>query len=162
MLGLLLDRVRALRGILVALTDGLERRDPFAEIISLDLGTFELFVDSSLDDVDRRPARSGWAVRAPDGLREWHAWETRSADRRPGGDSRSRWPRGTGRSTARSSASGVGDRLADKRRRAAARAVLATFDPADLPSAAQERQLLELWSTTAARPARPRKVARRR
>ena len=67
-------RVKAgvrLRPTLAALTDALEKRDGFAEVISLDLVTFELVVDSSLDDVDRRPARSGWVVRAPDGLWEW-------------------------------------------------------------------------------------------
>ena len=64
-------RARALRATLAALTDALEHRDAFAEVISLDLVTFELFVDSSLDDVDRRRARSGWAVRTPDGLWEW-------------------------------------------------------------------------------------------
>ena len=56
----------------------------------------------------------------------------------------------------------VRDRLAEKRRREAAQAVLATFDPADFPTADQERELLEVWSTPAARPAGRRKVAKRR
>ncbi len=62
---------QALRPTLVALTYALEHRDAFADSISLDLVTFEVLVDSSLEDVDRRPARSGWPVRAPDGLWEW-------------------------------------------------------------------------------------------
>jgi len=60
-----------LRPALAALTNALDRRDPFAEVLSLDLSTFELFVDSSLDDVDTRPNRAGWVVSPPDGLWEW-------------------------------------------------------------------------------------------
>lgn len=61
----------SLRPALVALTNALDRRDPFAEVLSLDLTTFELVVDSKLDDVDHRPRRSGWVIAAPDGLWEW-------------------------------------------------------------------------------------------
>jgi len=41
----------------------------------------------------------------------------------------------------------VRDRLTEKRRREAARAVLATFDRVDFPTPERERELLELWST---------------
>lgn len=61
----------SLRPVLVALTNALDRRDPFAEVLSLDLRTFELVVDSKLDDVDHRPRRSGWVIPPPDGLWEW-------------------------------------------------------------------------------------------
>jgi hypothetical protein len=56
----------------------------------------------------------------------------------------------------------VRDRLTEKRRREAAREVLATFDREDFPTADRERELLELWSTPAepsprgARTAKPR------
>ena len=60
-----------LRPALAALTDALDRRVPFAETLSLDLSTFELVVDSSLDDVDRRPKRAAWEIPPPDGLWEW-------------------------------------------------------------------------------------------
>ncbi len=41
----------------------------------------------------------------------------------------------------------VRDRLTEKRRREAAREVLAMFDPEDFPTPARERDLLALWST---------------
>jgi hypothetical protein len=61
----------ALRTTLALLTDALERRDAFADVIALDLVSFELVVDSRLEDVDRRPPRRGWVIRTPDGLWEW-------------------------------------------------------------------------------------------
>ncbi len=64
-------RARELRPTLAALTDALDEREAFSEVLSLDLVTFELTVDSSLDDVDGRPPRTGWVIPAPDGLWEW-------------------------------------------------------------------------------------------
>lgn len=59
----------------------------------------------------------------------------------------------------------VRDRLTEKRRREAARAVLAMFDPEDFPTPERERELLELWSTPAdvtAHSLLPRARARRK
>lgn len=60
-----------LRPLLVALTDALEKRDAGVETVSIDLAARTTIVDSSLDDVDARPASAGWPVPPPDGLWEW-------------------------------------------------------------------------------------------
>jgi hypothetical protein len=58
----------------------------------------------------------------------------------------------------------VRDRLAENHRREAAREVLATFGPEDLPSPERERELLDLWSTPAegTAPTTPTARARRK
>lgn len=63
--------LRHLRSALAALTDALEKRDPFAERIFLDPETLTVVVDSSLDDAERRPEARGAAISCPDGLWEW-------------------------------------------------------------------------------------------
>jgi uncharacterized protein (DUF1778 family) len=48
-------------------------------------------------------------------------------------------------------------RIEERRRKLAARQLLATFDPEDFPTAEEERELLALWSAprTVSTPARP-------
>lgn len=55
----------------------------------------------------------------------------------------------------------VRDRLAEKRRREAAREVLATFEHDDFPTPERERELLELWSAPVARSRTVAKATRR-
>lgn len=55
----------------------------------------------------------------------------------------------------------VRDRLTEKRRREAARQVLAMFEPDDFPTPERERELLELWSTPPAASPRPNARPRR-
>lgn len=57
-----------LRSALTALTDALEKREG---AVWLDPTTLDVVVDSTLDDVDARPAPRGYPVPLPDGLWEW-------------------------------------------------------------------------------------------
>ena len=53
-------------------------------------------------------------------------------------------------------------RLEERRRKEAARQVLATFDPEDFPTPEEERELLALWTAARAVPTRARLRRRRR
>jgi hypothetical protein len=53
-------------------------------------------------------------------------------------------------------------RIEDRRRMEAARRVLATFEPEDLPTPDEERELLALWAQPRSRPAPRRRRQRRR
>jgi hypothetical protein len=59
----------------------------------------------------------------------------------------------------------VRERLEERRRMEAAREVLATFSPEDLPTPEEQRDLVELWTRErpiAARPAQAQKARKRR
>lgn len=53
-------------------------------------------------------------------------------------------------------------RIEERRRKEAARQVLATFGPEDFPTPEEERELLALWTTPRTVPARVRPRRRRR